>query len=54
MFTITFTKDKEQMVFQTEKRSIARSCKLLEFENDMKVEVTEERQPKVIKFKGID
>ena len=39
---------------QTKSRIVARYAKLLGSENDLEVRITETREPRPVKFKGVD
>ena len=44
----------ELLVVETTERKLARAMSLLGEENDLKVTVTEEVKPRVLKFKGVE
>lgn len=57
MFTVIIPHTQQgqsALKLKTESRALSRAALLLGKENDLKVEVLEEREPRVVKFKGID
>ena len=57
MFTVVISHNQQgqsALKLTTEKRGLARAVALLGKENGLAVTVTEEVQPRVVKFKGVD
>lgn len=56
MYTVTIpnpAKGKEAIILRTLDRHLARAAMALGKENNLEVKVTEEREPRVVKFKNL-